>query len=139
MKWMFTIIFLVSVFLRAQAQQAPTFSGKLAPSELAVFMVSEYKTYKFQSLDKIEFSEGCLKDQKKCEALRASKNKFKLPPAPHPSMFHPAALYCKAMAGKAMIGLNSEGSDVDICMFPDGSIVKSWGVFYKHFPPKVIQ
>lgn len=110
----------------------------LKENEIFFFWDGQYLKKQFQTSDQVEISADC-NPTKGCEALKVSKSKFPVKPAPHAAMNNPGVQYCKSMGGKALIGFIKDGSEIDICRFPDGSLLKAWSAYFKHYPAQEIR
>lgn len=111
---------------------------KMKSNEISYFWDGTYLQIQFQTIDQVEISRNC-DDKKGCEALRVSKSQFPIKAPPHPALNNPGVTYCKTMGGLALIGFNNKSQEVDICRFPDGSLLKAWSAYFKHYPPEEIK
>lgn len=110
--------------------------------EVEVFMDGKKEHVSFKTFDGIEISSNCFaksKDSPSCLAYSQSKKKFPFPNDGAPYAGNPAASFCKVMNGKALVGSSKNSNSIDLCYFSDKSFVKAWGVFYRHYPQKVIK
>lgn len=113
---------------------------KLKKDQLAVFEDTKYKVISFKTYADVDYSQDCFKKKSTtpaCEAYRLSLEKTATPKPANEFMNNPAASYCKSLGGKSKIGMTGSKDELELCMFGDGSVFKSWGAFYKHFPKEV--
>lgn len=138
MKSVILLLVLSSTFAFAVNKDAKV--PKLKSGEVAVFVNEKYQIQTFKNYDSLEINSTCFKQNKpQCQAFTKAQVK-PVPPKPKDDLiYNPAAINCANMGGKAVVGITDTKSEVDLCLFKDGSTVKSWGAFYKHFPKQVIK
>lgn len=95
----------------------------------------------FQDYKGLELSQNCFKKgtTPECEAFRLSSQKFSVSAQGSQFLGNPASTYCSSMSGTSNVGKSNNGNDIDVCEFSDGSFVKSWSAFYKHYPNKPLK
>ncbi len=90
----------------------------------------------FKEFAGLELSDGCFKSgkQPKCAAYEMASNRIALTGDGSKYIGNPASNYCKSMNGTSAIAKAKDNSETDVCRFKDGSYVKSWSAYYKHYP-----
>ncbi len=85
--------------------------------------------------EEVDLSQLC-QSKKQCLAQVAldAKNP-KRPKSPfYKNAAHPASLFCREMGGFDFIYKSKDAKSYDVCEFKDGSKIKSWTLYFKHFP-----
>ena len=74
--------------------------------------------------DNVKINSLCLKLDKKCKALMATK--LKINKVKHQDGSHPASVGCEQKGGESIILQDDKRNDYDFCLFKDGSMIDSW-------------
>lgn len=139
MKTILVALLLLQVF-QANAKNkkvAPDLTQIKSETSVLISVDDKYKLFETVKKDGATVSATCAQKCSAVTALQAKKKNF--PKAPHPSLQHPAAVYCKELGGKNLIAKNKTGGDQDVCYFADASFVDSWQLFYKHYPKESVK
>ncbi|MNK01197.1 hypothetical protein D3C87_189920 [compost metagenome] len=90
-----------------------------------------YDSLSFVKINKAWVSESCAK-KSTCSALTALKKKVTIKPNESGFFGNPGSAYCLSQGGVARILKDAKNSEYDYCLFPDGSMIDSWNMYYAH-------
>lgn len=107
---------------------------------LKLYDGKEYKPLKVKEHQGLIYSESCFaKPLAKCEAYKHSlKKASEKVSAKNNLAGNPAARYCLNTGGDNRL-VKSEKGEFDYCLYSDGTLVESWGLYNKFHPPSTIE
>lgn len=109
-----------------------------AGADLKVFDGKSYQPFKVQEYQQLKLSTNCFKGQApRCEAWKAAQKKVSRTTLPQALAGNPAARYCLDAGGENRITKSDDGTEFDYCRFKDGSMIESWGLYFKFNPASV--
>lgn len=109
-----------------------------AGADLKVFDGKSYQPLKVQEFQQLKLSMNCFKGKTpQCEAWKASRKRVARTNLPQALGGNPAARYCLDAGGENRIAKTDAGQEYDYCLFKDGSLVESWGLYNKFNPISV--
>ncbi|MBO9666713.1 MAG: DUF333 domain-containing protein [Bdellovibrio sp.] len=120
----------IIAFLLSFAAQAGEFS-------LRYYNNDKYELVKITEVQKTRVTSNCIKNGKpSCKAWSIFLGKpFKVSAQKVPLLGNPAAHYCWDVGAKNRILKADNNEQTDYCVFDDNSMIDSWDLYYKHFPP----
>nr|BFD68547.1 hypothetical protein HAGR004_35690 [Bdellovibrio sp. HAGR004] len=109
-----------------------------ASADLKVFDGKSYQPVKVQEYQQLKLSKNCFKGKTpQCEAWKAAQKKASRTNLPQALGGNPAARYCLDAGGENRIVKSDDGTEFDYCRFKDGSMIESWGLYFKFSPVSV--
>lgn len=108
-------------------------------NEYAIFIEDAYRVFKTKQYEKLELSDNCFKASPKpnCQAYEFAQIKPKDLSIKVPGLNNISAIHCESIGGRNLLALDNKNNQYNFCRFSDGSMVNSWSMNYKHFPPHV--
>ena len=111
----------------------------LKKGEYAIFLDEKYEIFTTVEYNKLEIESKCAKKNGIYDCLAAKSDS--LPKVNTVEVgfgnYHPAANYCNEIDGKNLIAVDYLKDEVSFCRFSDGSMVKSWSLHHRLFPPTI--
>lgn len=111
----------------------------LKKGEYAIFLDEKYEIFTTVEYNKLEIDSKCVKKNGVYDCLAAKSDS--LPKVNTVEVgfgnYHPAANYCNEIDGKNLIAIDYLKDEVSFCRFSDSSMVKSWSLHHKLFPPAI--
>lgn len=109
-------------------------------NEYAIFIEDSYRIFKTKKFETLELTESCFakSSQPQCEAYEFAQIKPKNLAVKVPGMNNTSAIHCEAIGGRNLLALDNKNNHYNFCRFGDGSMVNSWSMNYKHFPPSSV-
>ena len=111
----------------------------LKKGEYAIFLDEKYEIFTTVEYNKLEIDSKCAKKNGIYDCLAAKSDS--LPKVNTVEVgfgnYHPAANYCNEIDGKNLIAVDYLKDEVSFCRFSDGSMVKSWSLHHRLFPPTI--